>query len=88
MKKAYPKKSMKRLLLFFDKYISNESAFCIKENSLDYRAGVQKILIKPALYNKLKLFAEKNKISVGMVIIGSIYKYFSTVKNSDKVVFW
>ena len=81
------KEKYEKAVAFFDKYISNESAFCIKENSLDYRAGVQKILIKPALYNKLKLFAEKNKISVGMVIIGSIYKYFSTVKNSDKVVF-
>ena len=58
------KEKYEKAVAFFDKYISNESAFCIKENSLDYRAGVQKILIKPALYNKLKLFAEKIKFQL------------------------
>lgn len=86
-KESISKEKYEKAVAFFDKYIGNENAFCTKENSLDYEAGVQKVLVEPALYNELKLFSEKNKISVGMVIIGSIYKYFSTVKNRDKVVF-
>lgn len=82
-----PDEKYEKAVNFFNKYIGDENAFCMKENSLDYKADVKKLFIEPALYNDIKLFSEKYKISVGMVIIGSIYKYFSTVKDRDKVVF-
>lgn len=44
-KESISKEKYEKAVAFFDKYIGNENAFCTKENSLDYEAGVQKVLV-------------------------------------------
>ncbi len=80
------KEKYARAVKFFDDYIKNEKECCLKENSLNYKAKVKNVIFNKEIYDKIKMFAEKNSVSAGIIIMGSIYKYFSEIMNREKII--